>query len=85
MSFYFGEAWGKHWEYPEKIRVQLRPHTAGSELLELIVLSEPSKEKLANIIFASLQLRILSSKSRRRNANFELRCGRCWTIIEHKL
>jgi isocitrate/methylisocitrate lyase len=48
-------AWGQHWEYPVKIRVQLRPHTAGSELLELIVLSEPGKEKLANITFASLQ------------------------------
>ena len=48
-------AWGEHWTYPGKIRVQLRPHTAGSELLELTVLSETTKEKLANIIFASLQ------------------------------
>ena len=48
-------AWGEHWVYPGKIRVQLRPHTAGSELLELTVFGETSKEKLANIIFASLQ------------------------------
>lgn len=48
-------AWGEHWQYPSKIRVQLRPHTAGSELLELTIFSEPHKEKLANIIFASLQ------------------------------
>jgi len=48
-------AWGEHWLYPGKIRVQLRPHTAGSELLELTVFGETSKEKIANIIFASLQ------------------------------
>ena len=48
-------AWGEHWVYPGKIRVQLRPHTAGSELLELTVFGETSKEKIANIIFASLQ------------------------------
>jgi isocitrate lyase len=44
--------WGKHNNYAEKIRVRLRPHTAGSELLELAVLSEPSGDKLANIVFA---------------------------------
>jgi len=48
-------AWGEHWEYPGKIRVQLRPHTAGSELLELSLIGEKNQEKLANIIFASLQ------------------------------
>ncbi len=48
-------AWGKHWGYPAKLRVQLRPHTAGSELLELSVLEESSKEKVANIIFANVQ------------------------------
>ena len=47
--------WGKHWDYPEKIRVRLRPHTAGSELLELSVLNEPSGEKLANVVFAFIQ------------------------------
>ena len=47
--------WGERWEYPARIRVQLRPHTAGSELLELILLGEPNRETLANIIFASLQ------------------------------
>jgi isocitrate lyase len=31
--------WSKHNNYAEKIRVRLRPHTAGSELLELSVLS----------------------------------------------
>ena len=47
--------WGKHWEHPGRLRVELRPHTAGSELLELSVLNEASKEKLASIIFASIQ------------------------------
>jgi isocitrate lyase len=47
--------WRKHWVHPAGLRVELRPHTAGSELLELRVLQEPSGEKLANIIFSSLQ------------------------------
>ncbi|HMD17489.1 MAG TPA: isocitrate lyase ICL2 [Terriglobales bacterium] len=52
--------WRKHCGYAEKIRVQLRPHTAGSELLELSVLGEPSVnqpsgEKLANVVFAYIQ------------------------------
>jgi isocitrate lyase len=44
--------WSKHNDYKERIRVQLRPHTAGSELLELSVLNEGNGEKLANIVFA---------------------------------
>jgi isocitrate lyase len=47
--------WRKHWGHPEKIRVELRPHTAGSELLELSLLDESSGEKLSNIIFATVQ------------------------------
>ncbi len=47
--------WSERWEFPSKIRVQLRPHTAGSELLELTVFNESNQEKISNIIFASLQ------------------------------
>ena len=47
--------WSKHCDYATKIRVRLRPHTAGSELLELSVLDEPSGEKLANVVFAYIQ------------------------------
>ncbi len=52
--------WSKHNDYAAKLRVQLRPHTAGSELLELSVLGEssvnqPSGEKLANVVFAYIQ------------------------------
>ncbi len=53
------EEWLAEWRnysgYPAKIRVQLRPHTAGSELLELCLLDAPSGEKLANVIFANIQ------------------------------
>jgi isocitrate lyase len=77
-------AWGEHWGYPARIRVQLRPHTAGLELLELIVLSEPSKEKLANIIFASLQDRrgrnILSVRDQ--NTLASLRKKRLMTLVQ---
>jgi isocitrate lyase len=47
--------WSKQNDYAAKIRVQLRPHTAGSELLELSVLNQPSGEKLANVVFAYIQ------------------------------
>jgi isocitrate lyase len=47
--------WSKQNDYAAKIRVRLRPHTAGSELLELSVLNEPSGEKLANVVFAYIQ------------------------------
>jgi isocitrate lyase len=47
--------WRKHCNYAEKLRVRLRPHTAGSELLELSVLNEPGGEKLANVVFAYIQ------------------------------
>jgi isocitrate lyase len=45
--------WAKHHGLPGPLRVALRPHTAGSELLELSVLS-PTGEKLANMIFATI-------------------------------
>ena len=42
--------WTKHHQVPGSLRVGLRPHTAGSELLEL-TLSKTSGEEVANIIF----------------------------------
>ncbi len=45
--------WASHWDRPGRIRVELRPHTAGSDLLELRVLDEPG-EPLANVIFATI-------------------------------
>jgi len=43
--------WAKHHQIPGSLHVGLRPHTAGSELLEL-TLSNTSGDAVANIIFA---------------------------------
>ena len=52
------EDWLKHWaghyKLDSDLRVTLRPHTAGSELLEL-TLVDSKNAKMANIIFAVLQ------------------------------
>ena len=52
------EEWLKHWaghyQLDPGLRVTLRPHTAGSELLEL-TLVDSKDAKMANIIFAVLQ------------------------------
>jgi isocitrate lyase len=42
--------WTEYHQIPYPLRVGLRPHTAGSELLEL-ALTKPTGEKVANIIF----------------------------------
>ena len=46
--------WAEHHGIDKTLKVSLRPHTAGSELLELSVLDEDD-EKLANLVFATLQ------------------------------
>jgi isocitrate lyase len=46
-------AWATNWGYEGHIHVELRPHTAGSDLLELKVQGE-SDDALANVIFASI-------------------------------
>ncbi len=45
--------WTKHYGLPDGLFVQLRPHRAGSELLELGVFGKGA-EKLANVIFAPI-------------------------------
>ena len=47
------EIWGEHHQIGSRMRVGLRPHVAGSELLELTVLNE-SKEKVANVVFQNI-------------------------------
>ena len=47
------ELWSEHYGMPGKLTVKLRPHTAGSELLELSVLDD-MKNKLANVIFSTI-------------------------------
>jgi isocitrate/methylisocitrate lyase len=46
--------WAEHHGVDKTLRVSLRPHTAGSALLELSVVDEDD-EKLANIVFTTLQ------------------------------
>jgi isocitrate lyase len=75
--------WREHWDYPGKMRVELRPHSAGSELLALSVLDEPSRERLANVIFTPIQDRrgriILSMRDQ--NTVPPLRKKRLMTLV----
>jgi isocitrate lyase len=48
------DTWREQYEHDEKLRVELRPHTAGSDLLELSVLGANSN-KVANVVFATIQ------------------------------
>ncbi len=43
--------WGEHYKLGERLRVQLRPHRAGSDLLELAIFGDKDGEKLADVIF----------------------------------
>ncbi|MGH3563858.1 MAG: isocitrate lyase ICL2, partial [Mycobacterium sp.] len=49
--------WSEHYQLGEKLRVQLRPQRAGSELLELVIYHEggDTEDKLANVIFGQFQ------------------------------
>jgi len=46
--------WSSHYKIENDLRVKLRPHTAGSDLLSLTV-SDNSNSKIANIVFSSIQ------------------------------
>ncbi len=46
--------WGEENDVATKTRVQLRPHTAGSEILELSVFGE-GDDKVANVLFDNIQ------------------------------
>jgi isocitrate lyase len=78
--------WSEHYQLGEKLRVQLRPHRAGSELLELGIYGEGGNggEELANVIFAPFQDRRESTILTVRDQNtFEekLRQKRLMTLI----
>jgi isocitrate lyase len=45
--------WSKHYEVPGTLRVELRPHRAGSDLLELNLWDE-AENKVADVVFASI-------------------------------
>jgi isocitrate lyase len=48
------EIWTSHYDLVAPLRIGLRPHTAGAELLELTVLA-PSGDIEANVIFAPME------------------------------
>jgi isocitrate lyase len=75
--------WTEHYELPGGLRVQMRPHRAGSELLELGVYDK-REEKLANVIFAPIHDRrgrsILSVRDQNTFAE-SLRKKRLMTLV----
>ncbi len=46
-------SWAEFYSHPEELSVSLRPHRAGSDLLELQVVND-SGDKLANVVFATI-------------------------------
>ncbi len=75
--------WADHWGSPAPPRVELRPHTAGSDLLELRVLDEAG-DAMANVIFASIVDRrgrsILSIRDQ--NTDAAIRRKRLMTLVQ---
>ena len=75
--------WTRHYGLPGGLRVQLRPHRAGLELLELGVYDK-GEEKLANVIFAPIHDRrgrsILSVRDQNTFAE-SLRKKRLMTLV----
>jgi len=77
------EEWAAYNKYDGAMRVRLRPHTAGTDLLELAVVGADD-QKLANIVFSRLQDRrgsvILSVRDQNTFAE-ELRRKRLMTLL----
>lgn len=78
--------WSEHYQLGEKLRAQLRPHRAGSELLELVIYREGSdaEDKLANVIFTPFHDRTGTSILTVRDQNTfaeQLRQKRLMTLI----
>ena len=48
------ELWAKHYKIKKQLHVELRPHMAGSDLLELKIVDDEDT-KIANVVFASIQ------------------------------
>ena len=75
--------WATHWGLAANIRVELRPHTAGSDLLELRVVDD-TDDPLANVIFASIVDRrgrsILSIRDQ--NTAAPIRRRRLMTLVQ---
>jgi len=82
LASWLGE-WARHWGWPSPLRVELRPHTAGSDLLEIRVV-DGTDETLANMIFASIQDRrgrsIISVRDQ--NTAASIRRRRLMTLVQ---
>ena len=78
------DVWRQQHGVQGKLRVQLKPYTAGSELLELALLSADGEKKL-NVIFAHIQDRrgrqILSVRDQN-NFDLHLRKKRLMTVVQ---
>jgi isocitrate lyase len=77
------EMWTRHYELPGALHVQLQPHRAGSELLELGVYDK-GEEKVANVVFEPIHDRhgrsILSVRDQNTFAE-SLRRKRLMTLV----
>ncbi len=75
--------WAKHWDRQERLRVELRPHSAGSDLLELRVRDE-SDDAVASVIFATMLdrhgLSILSIRDQQTSPSIRRR--RLMTLVQ---
>jgi len=75
--------WSDHYELPYELHVALRPHRAGSELLELQIL-DADENKFANVIFDTIRDRhgrtIISVRDQN-TYNEDLRKKRLMTLI----
>jgi isocitrate lyase len=78
------DAWRKHHGVAEKLKVSLKPRTAGSDLLELALLG-PDGQVRANVVFAVIQDRkgrnILSVRDQN-NFDVALRKKRLMTLLQ---
>ncbi len=78
------ELWRKHFTYDGKLKVTLRPHSAGSQLLELAITSGEGT-KLINVVFDAIQDRrgknILSVRDQN-NFDLNLRKKRLMTLVQ---
>jgi isocitrate lyase len=78
------EAWRKHNDYAGKFKVTLRPHSAGSQLLELAITTADGK-KAVNVVFDAIQDRrgknILSVRDQN-NFDLSLRKKRLMTLVQ---
>ena len=76
-------AWRDHWDHGGALRVELRPHVAGSDLLDIRVLDEDGAS-MADVVFTSIVDRrgrtILSVRDQ--NTNAAVRRRRLMTLVQ---